>query len=94
MRHTAFVVQPPVYDRRFEQRRNMGCDCLTAFETNILAMLLAGLSRTEIAGKVCRSPQTVSNALTRAKEKLGARSLTHAAFLAARRCNPDRRKSR
>jgi DNA-binding NarL/FixJ family response regulator len=54
---------------------------LTAFERRILSLLASGLSRTEIAAAVGRSPQTVSNVLTTTKEKLKARSLTQAAVL-------------
>jgi DNA-binding NarL/FixJ family response regulator len=39
------------------------------------------MGRMEIAATVNRSPQTISNSLTRAKEKLRARSLTQAAVI-------------
>ncbi|TMD86733.1 MAG: helix-turn-helix transcriptional regulator [Chloroflexi bacterium] len=83
----------PTTDRRLGPRRYLP-DCLTPFELQILELRRAGFNRIEIAQALCRSPQTVSNTLTRAKEKLGAGSLTHAAILAARRSNSDRRKSR
>jgi len=72
----------------------MGRDCLTPFEAHILELLRSGLNRIEIATIASRSPQTISNSLTQAKDKLGARSLTQAAFIAVRRSNTDRRKSR
>ena len=93
-RVSVLSVQPSLSDRRLGQRRYMGSDCLTAFEIRILELRRAGLNRLEIAQALGRSPQTVSNSLTQAKEKLGAGSLTHAAVLVARRSNSDRRKSR
>jgi DNA-binding NarL/FixJ family response regulator len=54
---------------------------LTASERRILEFRASGLDRNEIARLLHRSPQTISNSLTIAKEKLGARSLTQAALL-------------
>jgi DNA-binding CsgD family transcriptional regulator len=56
---------------------------LTAFERRVLALFAAGFSRSEIAAAVKLSPKTVSNTLTAAKEKVGARSLVEAAVLVA-----------
>jgi len=39
------------------------------------------MTRNEIARQLGRSPQTISNALTVAKDKLGARSLIQAAVI-------------
>jgi len=58
---------------------------LTALEVRILQLRSSGLSRREIARILHRSPQTISNSLTVAKEKLGARSLMEAAVLLTRR---------
>ena len=54
---------------------------LTASERRILKLRAAGLTRTDIALLLHRSPQTISNSLTVAKEKLGAGSLTQAVVL-------------
>jgi DNA-binding CsgD family transcriptional regulator len=54
---------------------------LTATERRILEFHASGLTRTEIAIRLGRSPQTISNSLTIAKEKLKARSLSEAAAL-------------
>jgi DNA-binding CsgD family transcriptional regulator len=54
---------------------------LTPFELKILRLRASGLSRTEIARIFHRSPQTISNLLTIAKEKLGAGSLIEAAVI-------------
>lgn len=54
---------------------------LTAFEYRILSLRTTGLSRLQIAKELGRSPQTISNALTIAKEKLGAQTLMEAARL-------------
>lgn len=54
---------------------------LTASERRILKLRAAGLTRTDIARLLHRSPQTISNSLTVAKEKLGAGSLTQAVVL-------------
>ena len=64
-----------------KQRRPSGRDGLTPFESRILQLLATGMTRNEIAQKLDRSPQTISNALTLAKDKLGARSLTQAAVI-------------
>jgi DNA-binding CsgD family transcriptional regulator len=61
-------------------RVNGGSD-LTAFEHRILTLRTAGLSRVQIARQLGRSPQTISNSLTIAKEKLGASTLMEAARL-------------
>jgi DNA-binding CsgD family transcriptional regulator len=54
---------------------------LTATERRILELHASGLTRSEIALRLRRSPQTISNSLTIAKEKLTARSLSEAAVL-------------
>jgi DNA-binding NarL/FixJ family response regulator len=72
-------------ERRARMTRPAGHDPLTAFERRLLELMASGLNRTEIARAVHRSPQTISNCLTVAKEKLGARSLTQAAVLIAQR---------
>ena len=59
-------------------------DRITPFERSILRLIASGKHRSEIAEKLNRSPQTISNALTIAKDKLGARSLAEAAALVAR----------
>ena len=64
-----------------KHRRPSGRDGLTAFESRILQLLATGMTRNEIAQKLDRSPQTISNSLTLAKDKLGARSLTQAAVI-------------
>ena len=61
--------------------RARGGSDLTAFEYRILRLRTAGLSRVQIARQLGRSPQTISNALTVAKEKLGASTLMEAATL-------------
>jgi len=72
-------------ERRAGVVRPAGHDPLTPFERRLLELMASGLNRTEIARVVHRSPQTISNSLTVAKEKLGARSLTQAAVLIAQR---------
>jgi len=62
------------------QRRSAGAS-LTPFERRILELRVRGLSRKEIARDLGLSPQTISNSLTIAKEKLGAHSLMEAAGL-------------
>lgn len=54
---------------------------LTAFERRVLELFAAGLPRGEIAQVLHRAPKTISNSLTAAKEKLGARSLAQASVL-------------
>lgn len=54
---------------------------LTATERRILELHASGLSRSEIALLLRRAPQTISNSLTIAKEKLSARTLAEAAAL-------------
>jgi DNA-binding NarL/FixJ family response regulator len=58
---------------------------LTPFERHLLELIASGLKRKEIARAVNKSPQTVSNSMTVAKDKLGARSLAEAAVWLARR---------
>ncbi|HKW73396.1 MAG TPA: helix-turn-helix transcriptional regulator [Candidatus Dormibacteraeota bacterium] len=64
-------------------RRRLVVD-LTPFEKNTMNLFASGLHRREIADRLRRSPKTISNSLTVAKEKLGARSLAEAAALIAR----------
>jgi DNA-binding NarL/FixJ family response regulator len=54
---------------------------LTAFERRVLGLFASGLARGEIALVLNRAPKTISNSLTAAKDKLGARSLAEAAVL-------------
>jgi DNA-binding CsgD family transcriptional regulator len=54
---------------------------LTPFEARIFELRASGMSRREVAWILHRAPQTISNALTIAKEKLGATSLLEAALL-------------
>jgi DNA-binding NarL/FixJ family response regulator len=54
---------------------------LTAFERHVLQLFASGLPRGEIARALNRAPKTISNSLTAAKDKLGARSLAEAAVL-------------
>jgi DNA-binding CsgD family transcriptional regulator len=56
---------------------------LSATEENVLRAFASGFSREEIASRLNLSSRTVGHALTAAKEKLGARSLAHAAVLLA-----------
>jgi len=72
-------------ERRVEPTRTGGREALSPFERRLLQLKGAGLSRRQIAERVRRSPQTVSNSLTVAKDKIGARSLTEAAVLLAKR---------
>lgn len=58
---------------------------LTPFESYVLQLIARGMRRSEIARKLHRSPQTVSNLLTVAKDKLGARTLSEATALVARK---------
>jgi DNA-binding NarL/FixJ family response regulator len=51
---------------------------LTPFEEHLLQLLAAGMRRGEIARKLHRAPQTISNSLTTAKNKIGARTLAEA----------------
>lgn len=54
---------------------------LTAFERRALELFASGMRRIEIAHVLNRAPKTISNNLTTAKDKLGARSLAEAAVL-------------
>lgn len=57
---------------------------LTPFERRILELRGSGSDRNDIA-RICHlSPQAISKALTVAKEKLGARTLTEAAVIFAK----------
>jgi DNA-binding NarL/FixJ family response regulator len=56
---------------------------LTAFECRVLQLFASGEPRAEIARVLNRAPKTISNSLTQAKDKLGARSLAEAAVLFA-----------
>jgi DNA-binding CsgD family transcriptional regulator len=60
------------------------CDDLTALsltERQSLEAFSEGLSRIEISGELGLSVRTVGHSLTIAKEKLGGRSLAHAAVI-------------
>ena len=63
--------------------RELGGSNLTAFERRALELFAAGLRRREIAQQLKRAPKTISNSLTAARDKLGARSLAEAAVLIA-----------
>lgn len=54
---------------------------LTPLESHALELFSIGMGRAEIAKRLNRSPKTISNSLTVAKEKLGAQSLAQAAIL-------------
>lgn len=58
---------------------------LTPYEVYVFQLMATGMRRSEIARKLHRSPQTVSNLLTVAKDKLGARTLSEATALVAGR---------
>jgi DNA-binding CsgD family transcriptional regulator len=62
-------------------RASRATDILTTRERQVLLAYAEGCGRREISGKFQISPNTVSHALTLAKEKLGARSITQAAVL-------------
>jgi DNA-binding CsgD family transcriptional regulator len=65
-------------------RRDTGvASNLTAFERRTLGLFAAGVPRGEIAQLLQRAPKTISNSLTAARDKLGARSLAEAAALMA-----------
>lgn len=51
---------------------------LTPVEQRILELLGAGMTRSEVAGVLGVSTETVSHSLTTAKEKVGARTPTEA----------------
>lgn len=63
-------------------RETSGWD-LTAFERRALELFAGGMPRREIAHQLNRAPKTISNSLTAARDKLGARSLAEAAALIA-----------
>lgn len=67
--------------RPADAKRVDALNVLTPFERRLLHFFADGMSRAEIAYSVNRSPQTVSHVLTMAKEKIGAKSLAHAAVL-------------
>jgi DNA-binding CsgD family transcriptional regulator len=67
---------------------------ITPYERRIFKLLGSGMSRSEIGRAVKRSPQTISNSLTVAKEKIGARSLVHAAVLLSRPAGRPVRRTR
>lgn len=71
-------------DRRVRPVPGVVRERLTPFERHLLALMASGLKRKEIARAVNKSPQTVSNSMTVAKDKLGARSLAEAAVRLAR----------
>lgn len=54
---------------------------LTPLERHTLELFSSGMGRAEIAKRLNRSPKTISNTLTVAKEKLRAMSLAQAAAL-------------
>jgi DNA-binding CsgD family transcriptional regulator len=56
---------------------------LSATEAAVLRRFASGFTRGEIAECLHMSTRTVGNALTTAKEKLGARSLVQAAVMFA-----------
>jgi DNA-binding CsgD family transcriptional regulator len=56
-------------------------DRLTPLEGRALELFASGHDRNEIAQLMHRAPKTISNCLTLAKDKLGARSLAQAAVL-------------
>ncbi len=56
-------------------------DILTTRERQVLLAYAEGCGRREISSRFQISPNTVSHALTLAKEKLGARSIPQAAVL-------------
>jgi DNA-binding NarL/FixJ family response regulator len=72
-------------ERRIASWRDGVRERLTPFERQLLELMASGLTRKEIARAVNKSPQTVSNSMTVAKDKLGARSLAEAAVRVARR---------
>ncbi len=51
---------------------------LTSTERSALVLYARGMSREKIALELDRAPSTIGHALTSAKEKLGAKTLTHA----------------
>ncbi len=77
--------QPPSLER--VERSSAQKAILTAFERRALELFASGLPRGEIAQVLNRAPKTISNSLTTAKDKMGARSLTEAAVLLASALN-------
>jgi DNA-binding CsgD family transcriptional regulator len=55
---------------------------LTGVQRSTLLMFVHGLTRDEIAGRVCRDVSTVDVALLRARRTLRARNSIHAAAIA------------
>jgi DNA-binding CsgD family transcriptional regulator len=71
-------------DEQGREERDSGVAAnLTASERRTLELFAAGLPRGEIAHLLKRAPKTISNSLTAARDKLGARSLAEAAALIA-----------
>ena len=70
-------------ERAYARRDSGVAVNLTAFERRSLELFAAGLPRGEIAHLLKRAPKTISNCLTAARDKLGARSLAEAAVLIA-----------
>lgn len=65
---------------------------LTPFELRLLELRARGLDRNQIGHLLDRSPHTISNSLTIAKEKLGARTLLEAIMqVAALQAKPHAR---
>ena len=72
-----------VIEAEFSPRHKDFAPNLTASERRTLELFAAGLPRGEIAQLLNRAPKTISNSLTAARDKLGARSLAEAAALIA-----------
>ena len=71
-------------DEQGREERDSGvAPNLTASERRTLQLFATGLPRGEIARLLKRAPKTISNTLTAARDKLGARSLAEAAALIA-----------
>jgi len=78
--------QLPELEPEHGKTRSLGG--LTPFERRLLELLAAGMTRTEIGILLHISPRTVTHALTVAKEKIGARTLTEAAVRLSREVVP------